>query len=197
MSTPTPNLIDLDFEGFFLCRLATDPDPSLEERGISGFTYAVAGESLLNPAIFCQPEDVQAVYGMKSPDYRDREPQALEQFDIVNIREASPDYASYNSQGIGIKVTGARVNGEADASLLASLGGAKVRFAADGFPNWKFPGPLFEGRNQIVSDGDPDRFSVNPFIFRISDAQSGSDRTRLHSYPLIVRGVIVSHRAID
>jgi hypothetical protein len=174
MSTPTPNVIDLDFEGFFLCRLATDPDPSLEERGISGFTYAVAGESLLNPAIFCQPEDVKAVYGMKSKDYLDREEGTLDQFDIVNIRQASPDYARYNAEGIGIKVTGARLNGDADASLLASLGGGKVRFASEGFPGWKFPGPIFEGRNQIVSDGDPDRFSVNPFIFRISDAKGDS-----------------------
>lgn len=165
----TPHLIDLDFEGFFLCRLATDPDPSMEERGISGFTYAVAGESLLNPAIFCQPEDIQAAYGTKAPDYQDTSSTALEQFNIKNIREASPDYSVYNSKGIGIRITGARVNGDADPELQSKLMGAKVRFTSRGFPEWNLPGPIFEGRNQIVSDGDPDRFTVNPFIFQLTD----------------------------
>ncbi|MBL9117281.1 MAG: hypothetical protein JNJ83_19900 [Verrucomicrobiaceae bacterium] len=164
------HVIDIDFEGFFLCRLATDPDPSLEERGISGFTYAVAGESLLNPAIFCQPEDVQKTYGLKPPEYRDRAADDLEQFDIVNIRQASPDYASYNTQGIGINVTGVKVNGSPDSKLTSVLANAKVRFCVDGVKGWNFPGPIFEGRNQIVSDGDPDRFSVNPFVFQIKDA---------------------------
>lgn len=32
------------FRGWFQCRLATDPDPTDERRGVSGFTFALAGE---------------------------------------------------------------------------------------------------------------------------------------------------------
>ena len=34
----------LDFEGWFQARLATDPDPTDEPRGVSGTTFALAGE---------------------------------------------------------------------------------------------------------------------------------------------------------
>ena len=34
----------LQFAGWFQCRLATDPDPAEEPRGVSGFTFALPGE---------------------------------------------------------------------------------------------------------------------------------------------------------
>ncbi|MCA9704518.1 MAG: hypothetical protein KDK70_01575 [Myxococcales bacterium] len=37
-------MLSLYFSGWFQCRLATDPDPTDEPRGVSGFTFAVAGE---------------------------------------------------------------------------------------------------------------------------------------------------------
>ena len=37
------NLV-LEFEGWCSLRLPTDPDPSDEPRGISGYTFAFAGE---------------------------------------------------------------------------------------------------------------------------------------------------------
>jgi hypothetical protein len=37
-------VLSLEFEGWFTCRLATDPDPCDEPRGVSGWTFAVAGE---------------------------------------------------------------------------------------------------------------------------------------------------------
>jgi hypothetical protein len=37
-------MIELRFAGWFQCRLATDPDPSDEHRGVSGSTFAFAGE---------------------------------------------------------------------------------------------------------------------------------------------------------
>jgi hypothetical protein len=37
-------MIALQFSGYFQCRLATDPDPADEPRGVSGFQWAVAGE---------------------------------------------------------------------------------------------------------------------------------------------------------
>src|SRR5690606_16465196 len=37
-------VLRIDFEGWFQVRLATDPDPSDEPRGVSGTTFALAGE---------------------------------------------------------------------------------------------------------------------------------------------------------
>lgn len=48
--------LSLAFEGWFECRLATDPDPSDEPRGVSGWTYAVAGEPDLDRTIRTRPD---------------------------------------------------------------------------------------------------------------------------------------------
>lgn len=37
-------MLVINFAGWFQCRLATDPDPTDEPRGVSGFTFALAGE---------------------------------------------------------------------------------------------------------------------------------------------------------
>jgi hypothetical protein len=47
-------MLALRFEGWFQCRLATNPDPSDEPRGISGSTFAVAGEPDLDGIIRLQ-----------------------------------------------------------------------------------------------------------------------------------------------
>jgi hypothetical protein len=47
-------MLTLSFEGWFQCRLATDPDPSDEPRGVSGWTFAVAGEEDLDRIIRLQ-----------------------------------------------------------------------------------------------------------------------------------------------
>ncbi|WP_437685252.1 hypothetical protein [Sorangium sp. So ce176] len=44
-------MLILDFAGWFQCRLPTDPDPTDEARGVSGFTFAVAGEPDLDRII--------------------------------------------------------------------------------------------------------------------------------------------------
>lgn len=41
----------LEFAGWFQCRLATDPDPAEELRGVSGFTFALPGEPDLDRVI--------------------------------------------------------------------------------------------------------------------------------------------------
>jgi hypothetical protein len=41
----------IHFEGWFQCRLAVNPDPSDEPRGVSGYTFAVAGEPDLDRVI--------------------------------------------------------------------------------------------------------------------------------------------------
>ena len=45
----------LGFEGWIVVRLATDPDPSDEPRGVSGYTFAFAGEPDLDRVLYLQP----------------------------------------------------------------------------------------------------------------------------------------------
>jgi len=77
-----------------------------------------------------------------------------------------------DGNGIGIKVDSVLLDGEPYDELNEKLSGGLVRFAKrEEQPNYKWKGPIFEGRNQITSDGDPDRFTLNPFVFKISDAE--------------------------
>jgi hypothetical protein len=48
-------MIQLEFRGWFQCRLATDPDPYDEPRGVSGYAHAYAGEPDLDRVIHFQP----------------------------------------------------------------------------------------------------------------------------------------------
>ena len=52
----------LKFNGWFQCRLATDPDPTDEPRGVSGYVRAVAGEPDLDRILRLQPPVVQRSY---------------------------------------------------------------------------------------------------------------------------------------
>lgn len=49
------SVITLNFEGYAQCRLATDPDPTDERRGVSGYTFALPGEPDLDWTIYTQP----------------------------------------------------------------------------------------------------------------------------------------------
>jgi hypothetical protein len=49
-------VLALEFDGWAQVRLATDPDPSDEPRGVSGWTFAVAGEPDLDRIIRFRPE---------------------------------------------------------------------------------------------------------------------------------------------
>ena len=51
----------LQFEGWFQCRLATDPDPTWEPRGVSGYTRAVGRESNFDGVLYLQKEDIPDV----------------------------------------------------------------------------------------------------------------------------------------
>lgn len=46
--------LEIFFEGWFMCRLATDPDPTDEPRGVSGATFALPGEPDFDRVIYLQ-----------------------------------------------------------------------------------------------------------------------------------------------
>ncbi|HEY5788603.1 MAG TPA: hypothetical protein VIT65_27910 [Microlunatus sp.] len=48
-------MIELRFSGWFQVRLATDPDPYDEPRGVSGYVHAYAGEPDLDRVLHLQP----------------------------------------------------------------------------------------------------------------------------------------------
>lgn len=54
----------LFFRGWAQCRLATDPDPDYEPRGVSGYTFALPGEPDMTQIIYFQngPEVIQRSY---------------------------------------------------------------------------------------------------------------------------------------
>ena len=70
MSTPSDSsagpalgpakLLTVDFGGYFICRLATDPDPTNETRGMSGYTMALATEDPFDHVIRLQVDDASA-----------------------------------------------------------------------------------------------------------------------------------------
>ena len=40
------NALSIHYEGYWQCRQATDPDPSRDRRGASGYTFAIGKESV-------------------------------------------------------------------------------------------------------------------------------------------------------
>lgn len=50
-------MLELHFEGWIQVRLATDPDPADDPRGVSGWTFAVAGEPDLDRIVRLQHAD--------------------------------------------------------------------------------------------------------------------------------------------
>jgi len=50
-------MLILNFEGYFQMRMATDPDPTDDKRGVSGYTFAFAGEPDLDAKIHLQPDE--------------------------------------------------------------------------------------------------------------------------------------------
>lgn len=73
----------LAFEGYFQMRMATDPDPPDEPRGLSGYTFALAGEPDLDGLLHLQPDEegvCERRFGVK--------PQATDPRVGVTVRQA-------------------------------------------------------------------------------------------------------------
>src|SRR3954454_8644933 len=60
-------MLRLLFEGFYQMRMATDPDPPDDPRGLSGYTFALPGEPDFDHKLHFQPGEKgahQRVYGL-------------------------------------------------------------------------------------------------------------------------------------
>jgi hypothetical protein len=50
-------MLKLEFEGYYQMRMATDPDPTDDPRGVSGYTFALPGEPDFDQLIHLQPDE--------------------------------------------------------------------------------------------------------------------------------------------
>jgi hypothetical protein len=144
------------FEGYFLCRLTTDPDPTDEPRGVSGYTLALAGEANLDNWIQLNP----------SPEYL-----------AQNFREPGPTLVKTGDINLGVKVTATEPGPDVypDAARLIGL-------PVNLLPDPKIGYPKFEGRNDIVGSDDNIAFAIDPIILDIS---SPDGSVRVHRQDLL------------
>lgn len=113
--------LTIAYEGYWQCRQATDPDPSFDWRGASGYTFAAGWENDMDQLIRLQrdeldPRDFRAIPGEPSTEH------------------------------FGVRVTGVEREGRPWGPGEALVGG-KVRWLPAGQPD---QGPRFEMRNQIT-----------------------------------------------
>lgn len=184
----------INFEGYWQCRQATDPDPSEDPRGVSGYTYAFGNESDLDLIIRLQLDEI-----MPEQDFRIRNPQtyyppALEKAIAARYPKQKPtgppsapsSMASYKAVGpeaeaelerkmFGVYVTNVeKTEGKALSSVAkkAMLGG-KVRFMPAGKqlqPDGTCEGPKYELRNEITYHlRDGIIMPVDPFEIQIEN----------------------------
>jgi hypothetical protein len=166
MAIMTPRL-ELQFQGWFMCRIATDPDPTHEKRGMSGYTMALAGEDPLDQVIRLQEDD----YVRRNL----REPARQ----VLRPPLVPPDVPpGHEPPAIGVFVTGVTLNGE-DYRRAQELLGARVHLLGGQrvMPTGQdvFRGPIFESRNNIVGSDDTMSFVINPFHLRIERSDAGRE----------------------
>lgn len=135
-----------------MCRLATDPDPSNEARGRSGYTMALTGEDPLDQVIRLQPDD----------------------YVLSNLRAP----AAALRREVGVRVTSATLGGGPWVGAQRVLG-AKVELIG---PDGKTAGAIFESRNNIVGSDDSLAFVITPFDLSIhKDAAEGDSALALRA----------------
>jgi hypothetical protein len=113
--------LTFSYEGYWQCRQATDPDPSDDPRGASGYTFAVGWENDLDQIIRLQQDEI---------DPRD--------FRVVS--------GDRSSERFGVFVTQVTYE-NAPWGPGQALQGGKVRWLPAGEPD---TGPRFEMRNTII-----------------------------------------------
>jgi hypothetical protein len=125
-------LLELHFEGFFMCRVMTNPGPAQERR--SGYTMALVHEDPLDQVIRLQADEKFARKNLRAP--------ARE----MGIR-------------IGVGVNNVTYDGKPYEPGIKVLRGASVSLEGSNPP---FDGPIFDSRSNIAGSDDNMMFVVNP-----------------------------------
>lgn len=149
LSGPTKYLTAY-FEGYFMCRLATDPDPTNEPRGMSGYTMALSTEQGLDQVIRLQADEA---------------------FLKQHLRPPAQDMGLRTKLLEGVRVNSVTFDGQPwnDHPLM----GASVSLLGRDEP---FKGPTFESRNDTVGSDDTMSFVIDPFHLQLKQTRSGAGR---------------------
>lgn len=140
--------LTIHFDGYYAYRIATDPDPTDEPRGFSGYTMALAGEDKLDQIVRLQVDD---------------------EFIKKNLRPPGHIIGMNNMLKKGVEVN--KVVYE-DKNYESDLIKAKVNFLGkDGAK-----GPSFQSRNNLVGSDDELSFVIYPFILEIKKEQCKEDK---------------------
>lgn len=138
-------LLELDFGGYFMARLATDPDPTGEKRGISGYTMALVSEPPLDQVIRLQ----------------------LDPKSGLRVRDPGPALG----KEVGVTVRSVKFDGKPYPAGLKLFNHARLSLEGENPP---FPGPIFESRNNIVGSDDTMMFIINPFDLAVYPRGEGA-----------------------
>ena len=153
--------LTIHFEGYWQCRQATDPDPSRDKRGASGYTFAIGEENDLDEIIRLQRDEIADVDFRKSyppPNYP--ETHALAKHEEMEDR-------------FGIFVSKVELDGVPFERGEDVLLGGKVRWLPVGEVK---NGPRFELRNTIIYNPGNNSgifMPVDPFHIHIEGRKEG------------------------
>jgi hypothetical protein len=148
-------LLEVLFDGYFHCRIATDPDPTIEVRGASGYTMALPGERELDQVIRLQSDEVAGCL---------REPAAG-----LGIR-------------VGVTVKDVRFDGVPYERAQDALKGVPVRLLGR---TKLVDGPSFQSRNNIVGSDDTMAMVVEPFELFIGSLQRMPGEPYIHAVDVL------------
>jgi hypothetical protein len=141
----------LEFDGYFQMRMATDPDPTDELRGVSGYTFALAGEPDLDAVVHFQPDEPgvwQRKFGVEDKD--DTPPDGL----------PVGEYSAAGGPRVGVVVRRASIGGTPAPQYV----GARVQF---------LDARILEHNGVLVRN---DFFFIDPFHVRVTaDTPAGPE----------------------
>ncbi len=165
------------FQGYFMCRMATDPDPTDEKRGMSGYTMALSGENNLDQVIRLQ---VGQTYQEREKFLnRNLRPPAKEMF-VKSPWDEMKDISLWEALEGGVQVYQVTFDGQPwDSEHL--LVGARVLLAGRDYP---FHGAIFEGRNNVTGSGDNYSFVIDPFNLHIIKTKEKGKDANLEKFAL-------------
>lgn len=156
--------LTIHFEGYWQCRQATDPDPSLDPRGASGYTFALGDENDFDAIIRLHDDEIDP------KDFREAWPPA-------NYPATHPlsKTAGTDKERFGIFVSKVKLDGADYQPGNDALVSGKVRWLPSG---GRLKGPRFELRNTIIFNAGNDNgifMPIDPFHISIEGNSSAED----------------------
>ncbi|WP_298769804.1 hypothetical protein [uncultured Shewanella sp.] len=169
------SFLTIEFSGYFTCRQTTDPDPTDDPYGTSGYTMALMGEPLLDNVIRLQWSDEHCT---------------LRPSGIADLEQKIK---------AGIRVSNVYLNGQQDEFRAKKLRGGRVNLvdsplsdlACDLQNKTVMASPQFISNNNVVGSDDTMAFVIEPFQLEIRSPEQRSD---IEPLTIIARDVLDTAR---